>query len=103
MMCFAVNHKNHDTVTVEQALSKILPKVNQDLKGIGVKLEDITKAIEETDRQKSKAEETFDQCVEMVDQKFEERIEEMHHAQNQLKEKLKNDMIYWVTGKGPRA
>ena len=91
MMCFVVNHTTHDTVTVEQALSKILPEVDHDLGNIRKKLEDITKAIDETDKEKIQVEQTFDKCLEIVDKKFEERMEQMHDAQREIKEKIKKE------------
>ena len=91
IMCFVVNHSKHDTVTVEQALSKILPELDHDLGNIRIKLKDITKAIEETDKERNQVEQTFDECAEMVDKKFKERMEQMHKAQKEVKERIKKE------------
>ena len=91
IMCFAVNHSTHDTVMVEEALSKILPDVAHDLGNVRIKLEDITKAIEESDKQRSQTEQAFDKCVEIVDKKFDERMEQMCKAQREIKERINKE------------
>ena len=91
MMCFVVNHSTHDTVTVEEALTKILPEVDHHLGNIGTKLEDITEAIEKTDKERSQAEQAFDECVEIIDKNFEDRMGQMRNTQKEVKERIKKE------------
>ena len=95
-MCFAVNHNTHDTVTVEQALSKILPEVDHELGNVGIRLEDITEAIEETDKERKLADKAFNECAEKVQEIFEKRMKQMHEAENELQQKIKNQQEFQV-------
>ena len=95
-MCFAVNHSTHDTVAVEQALSKILPDVDHELGKVSVKLDDITEAIEETDKERKLADKAFTECTEKVQEIFEKRMKQMQEAQEELQQKIKNQQEFQV-------
>ena len=91
MMCQVVQHKLHETVTVQQALDNILPDVDKNLADLGLKLECINEAITHTEDEKKKAEEAYDKCAEEFDQKIEERIKQMRNAQKLVYEQMKNE------------
>ena len=91
MMCHVVQHKLHDTVTVQQALDKLLPEVGQNLESLTVKLEDISKAIETTDNERNKVEKAYEECETKFDEAVEKRIRQMRNAQKQVKEKIRKE------------
>ena len=91
MMCQVVKHKSHETVTVQEALDKLLPEVDKDLGVLGLKLEDITKAIAKTEEEKAKADKAYEECEKIFDKKIEERIKQLCTAQTQVKGKMRKE------------
>ena len=91
IMCQVLHHKNHDTMTMQQALDTILPVVNQNLYHLGVKLEDINKAIKKIVEERDKTKRVYEEVVESFDQQIEERIKQMRTAQKEIKDRIRNE------------
>ena len=89
IMCQVLHHKNHDTVTIQQALDTILPEVNQNLHHLRVKLEDINKAIETVVKERDKTKRIYEEVVESFDQQVEEKIRQMRTAQKEIKDQVR--------------
>ena len=91
ILCQVIHHKNHDTVTTQQALDTILPVVNQNLHDLGVKLENINKVIEIVVEERDKTKRIYEEVVESFDQQIEERIKQMRTAQKKIKEQIRTE------------
>ena len=59
-----IHYKNHDTVTIQQALDTILPVVNQNLDELGVKLDDINNLIGIINRERENTRRIYEDIVE---------------------------------------
>ena len=82
--CHVVTHKNHDTVTVQDALEELLPSVKADIKSIGKSLCAIQMNQEVIDKKKKALKTEYRQYKHLVVKTAEQRIEELQREKEKI-------------------
>ena len=83
-----VNHSGHDIVTVQSALDRLAPDINQDLKSLNESLKTIDQGVEQFNVELEEVEKNFKQCSDAVDKEAEDRIGKIRREQHKMTAEL---------------
>ena len=86
--CHVVKHKAHDIVTVDDALSKMIPQLTDQVKLIQERSCFIEKNIQKLDKNLDEVKKNFSTCRNSIDKEIEERIAKLRKQQKKLKQEL---------------
>ena len=86
--CHVVNHRAHDIVTVDDALSKMIPELTNQVKLIQERSCLVENNIQELDKNLDEVEKSFSTCSNSIDKEIEERMVKLREQQKKLKQQL---------------
>ena len=89
--CQVVKHKNHDIVTVDDALSKMVTNIEHQLKLIEKKSSETAQNLEKLDKHDQNIKSKFGDAYQKIDAEANRRIQEIKQKQEGLKHRLSQD------------
>ena len=87
-MCHAVSHKNHDVVTIEDALKVMLPQANGYIEKLSSKHKEAGGAMTRLQKEEEDMKKEFESRRNYVDRKADERVQEILKDKSEKKEAL---------------